>query len=228
MRITFLLFSLLFVQFSSAQPLPNEELTFEEFLVNLAWENHPTKNIYEQKINITEAEISNAKTGYWDAVLPFVNFMGGGLAANTFPDAPNAAGGFGVGLSVRLRPLYSTEHEVAVAKANQEIANLEMEGGRRTMAQQIKTFYSEWSLAKTVAAKRLQIETETRENQKLVLELFRQNAAEFEDVNNASTAFQQALEDRLRAEMEIRLAAIALEEWIGMSLEAAQLLYAFR
>ncbi|MEM1327662.1 MAG: TolC family protein [Bacteroidota bacterium] len=228
MRIIYSLLLLFSFVYSSAQPLPTEALTFEDFLVDLAWKNHPTKAIYEQKINITESEISQAKTGYWDALLPFVNFTGGALAPNIVPDAPNVVGGLGFGLSFRLRPLYSTEHEVAIAKANKEIADLELTGGQRAMAQKIKSLHGEWSLAKAVADQRLKVETESRENQKLVLELFRQNAAEYEDVNNASTAFQKALEDRLRAEMDIRLAAIALEEWIGMTLEAAQLLYASR
>ncbi|MEM0995247.1 MAG: hypothetical protein AAGI49_19605, partial [Bacteroidota bacterium] len=52
---------------------------FQEFLVQLAWENHPTSDIFDRKLAIAEIETKAAKMGYWDAVLPFLSFSNGNL-----------------------------------------------------------------------------------------------------------------------------------------------------
>lgn len=231
MRLLYLSFVFSFLCFvSNAQTPLGEATDFGEFLVELAWKNHPTSTIYQQQKDIADLQVGKARTGYWDALLPFVNFTGGApsFGGNVVPDNPNVAGGLGFGVSFRLTPLYATEYDIAIAKAERNIVDLEMETDLLAVRSKVLTYYEQWILSQKVVDKRRQVEVDARENQRLVLELFKQDGAEYEDINAASSAFQKAVEDRLTAEMQIKLAALALEEWIGMSLAAAQLLFMVR
>ncbi|NJL75395.1 MAG: hypothetical protein HC892_10550 [Saprospiraceae bacterium] len=68
---------------------------------------------------------------------------------------------------------------------------------------------------------RATIEAAANENQRLILELFKQDGAEYEDVNSASNAYHKTVEERLRAELEVEKEKLNLEQWIGISLEEA-------
>ncbi|MFT5168856.1 MAG: outer membrane protein TolC, partial [Saprospiraceae bacterium] len=60
------------------------------------------------------------------------------------------------------------------------------------------------------------------ENHILLKELFKEDKADFEELNRASLAFTNAKRSKLEAEMEIQLSKIALEEVIGVKYEEAQ------
>ncbi|MEM9885160.1 MAG: TolC family protein [Bacteroidota bacterium] len=226
MRIIILLFCTFFLLSTSLAQSTEASNKFKEFLVELAWKNHPTSDIFRSKLKIADLETKAAKLGYWDAVLPFLSFSNGNLP---FTDGVvgNPTGGNGVsfGLSVRLAPLYTTELEIEAAKENAKIVKLEREGGKIALRNKVLSLYNQYLFAQKIVEERQKVELEAIENQKLVLELFKQDAAEYEDINSASTALYKATEDRIRAELEIELSDIAIEEWIGMKVEAAELLF---
>lgn len=217
--------------FSFSQVLAQEEvdneLTFEEFLVELAWKNHPTASIYNSQLKIADLGIKQAKLGYLDAILPFLSYSNAGGAPfnGSVTDGFSGGGGFAFGVSFRLAPLYTTEHNVAIAEENQKIIRLEKADGKLEIQTKVLTLYQQYLSAETVVEQRLKMEGEARENQKLVLELFKKDAAEYEDVNIASSSYYKATEDRARAETEVMLVKIALEEWIGVRLEEAKVMY---
>ncbi|MEN0047719.1 MAG: TolC family protein, partial [Bacteroidota bacterium] len=162
------------------------ETTFEEFLVELAWKNHPTASIYNSQLKIADLGIKQAKLGYLDAVLPFLSFSNAGMPFNgSVTDGFSGGGGFAFGVSFRLAPLYTTEHNVAIAEENRKITSLEKADGKLELQTKVLTLYQQYLSAQTVVEQRLKMEAEAKENQKLVLELFKKDAAEYEDVNIA-------------------------------------------
>jgi len=227
MRFTVFILIYIFSFFhTEAQDSKNEDTTFDDFLVELAWKNHPTASIYNSKLKIADLGIKQAKLGYLDAVLPFLSYSNAGTPFNgSVTDGFSGGGGFAFGVSFRLAPLYTTEHNVAIAEENQKIASLERIDGKLEVQAKVLILYQQYLSAQTVVEQRLKMEAEAEENQKLVLALFKKDAAEYEDVNAASSTYYKATEDRARAETEVILAKIALEEWIGVSLEKAVALY---
>lgn len=220
----------LFIHYTSAAQVFTEvkkNVAFEEFLVNLAWKQHPTNAIFDSKVKIAELGIKEARLGYWDAVLPFISYSNVSLGlVNSIPDNPvSSNNGFSFGLSLRLAPLYATEHQVSIAKEEKKIAQLEQDGSKLQVRTKVLTAYREVLYAEKIVEERLKVESEAKENQRLALELFKKDAAEYEDINTTATAYHKAFEERLRAELAVETARLALEEWIGMPLLEANLLF---
>ncbi|MEM8528184.1 MAG: TolC family protein [Bacteroidota bacterium] len=208
---------------ATAQNLADENVAFETFLVKLAWKNHPTAAVYNSKLKIADLGIKQAKLGYLDAALPFLSYSNVSTPFNgSVTDGFSGGGGFAFGVSFRIAPLYLTEHNVAIAEENKKIAKLEKADGKLEIQTKVLTLYQQYISAQRVVEERLKMESEARENQKLVLTLFKKDAAEYEDVNAVSGSYYKATEDRVRAETEVILAKIALEEWIGVNLEEAR------
>lgn len=238
--LTFLLCASIFLPHSSqAQELDYDTVvkskddveSFEEYLVYLAWLNSPSAVQMKHRQNIANIQIKEAKLGVWEAFAPYVNYqfsrseglqvLNGIVDENGNLIGAGSANGFGAGLSFRLLPLFATKHKVAVAKEQAKMVVSDVNMGKLNLRAQVLGRYNNYIYAQRATEERAKTESDASENNRLVLELFKKDLALFEDVNNASSTYHKAVEDRLRTELETRSAKIALEELVGVSLEAA-------
>ncbi|MEL6943937.1 MAG: TolC family protein, partial [Bacteroidota bacterium] len=168
MRFTIFVFIYLTTHsFTFAQDSITNDATFEDFLVELAWKNHPTASIYNSQLKIADLGIKQAKLGYLDAVLPFLSYSNGSTPFNgSATDGFTGSSGFSFGVSFRLAPLYTTEHSVAIAEENRKIAALEKVDGKLEIQTRILTLYQQYLSAQKVVETRLKMEAEAKENQK--------------------------------------------------------------
>jgi len=240
------LYTILFctaIFFSNAQKLdfdevvrPANELTsFEDYLVYLAWQNHPTANRLNANTEIAALEIKTEKKGYWEAIMPFVNLSRGnssGFSApiiNPLPGVENPmtssdgnSNGFSVGLSLRLLPLVTTKHRVDIAEENYKITKFEVNEAKLLIRREVLAAYRSLLFAEKIVEERASVEASSSENQRLVLELFKQDGgAEYEDVIAAGNTYHKAVEERLRAELDVEKEKLNIEQWIGIPLETA-------
>ncbi|NJL75396.1 MAG: TolC family protein [Saprospiraceae bacterium] len=162
MRILYsFIFSIFCSIYVTAQPLdfnqvvrPADELTsFEDYLVYLAWLNHPVAGKLSNQAEIAAIEIKTEKLGYWETIMPFVNFSTGnnsGLSAPIVSPNPGEipmtqsdgrSNAVSFGLSFRLLPLLTTKHRVDAAKENYDIAQLEIDEGKLLVRREVLAAY---------------------------------------------------------------------------------------
>ena len=230
------------LDFDTVVKAEDDVSSFEEYLVYLAWLNSPISEAAEYRKNIARIQVKEAKLGWLETFTPFVNYSFGNsegtntpiIGGTTMPDPMNdtpmtfgigESRGVGIGMSFRLLPLFTNKHKVAAAKENIKIVLSEVNNTKLNLRAQVLGRYFNYVYGAKAIEERVKTESDTEESYKLILELFKKDLAQFEDVNNASTAYHKATEERLRAELETKNAKILLEEYIGISLEEATLMY---
>lgn len=214
--------------------IPSEKTisSFEEYLVAIAWQNHPTGSILESRAIIANEEIAEKRLGYLEGFSPFLNYSRGTTDGLSIPNNPNnpenptvlsdgTNNAFSVGLSIRLLPFFTTKHQVKAAQENLKIAELEVNSGKLSIKNKVLTLYRSFLMTQDVLEQRQKIVEEAEENYRFVLELFQKGGAEFEDVTSINITRDKAIEDRLRAEIDSERLKLALEEWIGVTIEEA-------
>ncbi|NJK83311.1 MAG: TolC family protein [Saprospiraceae bacterium] len=214
--------------------------SFEDYLVYAAWLNYPTNKILASKISIAQEDIKVQKLGILEGFAPFLNYSTGtssGLSLPNvqpgMPEVPSAisdgtANAFSMGLSIRLLPLFATKHQVNIAKENLKIAETDVNTAKLTLRGKVLATYRGLLLAQQILEQRIKVEEQADENYRFVLALFQKETAEYEDINTAIVTRDKAKEERLRTEIEVMQWKVALEEWIGISLEEALADYAQR
>lgn len=239
---------ILFSLATNAQRLDFEEViptqatikTFEDYLIYVAWLNYPTNKVLESKINIAQEDIKAQKLGVLEGFAPFINYSRGTSSGTSLPtlqpgmpEIPAAlsdgtANAFSIGVSIRLLPLFATKHQVNIAKENLKVAEADVNTYKLNLRNKVLSTYRGLLLAQKVLEQRIKVEEQADENYRFVLALFQKEGAEYEDINTAITNRDKAKEERFRTEIEVMQWQLALEEWIGISLEAAIADYAQR
>ncbi len=245
MKILFALsFSLMFIslaaqnlEYSNTIPTEKDIQSFEEYLVFIAWNNHPSGRILESRTIIADEEIAEKKLGYLEGFAPFVNYSRGSTDGLSIPNNPNmpenptvlsdgTSNAFSIGLSLRLLPLFTTKHQVNAAKENLKIAQAEVKNGQLSLRAKVLTLYRSFLTTQKILEQRQKVADQAEENYRFILELFQQGGAEYEEINTATATRDKTIEDRIRAEIESEQLKLALEEWLGSTLEATMQDYA--
>jgi outer membrane protein TolC len=228
------------VDFNTIIPTQSTIQSFEDYLVYVAWLNYPTNKVLESKINIAQEDIKVQKLGVLEGFAPFINYSRGSSSGMSLPmlqpgmpEVPAAlsdgtANAFSVGLSIRLLPIFATKHQVNIAKENLKVAEADVNTSKLSLRSKVLGTYRGLLLAQEVLEQRIKVEEQADENYRFILALFQKESAEYEDINTAIINRDKAKEERLRTEIEVMQWQLALEEWIGISLEAALADYAQR
>lgn len=199
---------------------------FEDFLLQLAWQNTPANRVlgYNQFIAAENTKI--AQMG-WTRAFGF-NF---GFNQNADENDPSIPGTeailfprVSIGASLNLNPLLTTAYQVRAAKETEKIAEAELYQGQVDTKETIYLLYEDYLLAKDVLKVRVKTEEDAKATFELVKALFKNSEVSFEDYNAAYTSYHQSVEAKLEAASKVRVTKINMEKWIGISFgEAAQL-----
>jgi len=204
------------------------DTTFANYLMALAWENSPKRTTANSQLRIAELEEKKAKRGYFDVVTPFMNF---GLS-NEDPiidsmgnPVPAGNSGINMGMSLRISSLFTTPVEVKQARELQQIEQSQRQLEEQQLKAEFLARYEKYLFYQELLRLRMRAEEDAETNYELIGELFRKQGAEFDEYNTASRTYEEAVEKRLQAASEVRLAKILVEELITMSLEEARRRY---
>lgn len=200
---------------------------FEDYLVQLAWENYPTAEILDSEQKIATQEIKNERLG-WTRALGVhvgvnqqtnqVNFEGGGTGLVFFPR-------ISYGLSLNITPLITTPGRVKVAREKLEITEHNVDQEKLRIRSEVKQRFQNYLFATELQKVRMEAEQDADSNYQLLLAMFKNDEASFQDYNDAYIAFSKAKEEWLEANSMINLAKIMIEEYIGVDFEEAQRLF---
>ncbi len=212
------------------QPVEMKSKDFTEYLVQLAWMNNPANASLQNRKKIAEQEIKLAKKDW-------LNTLGvsGGVSRQPVvitepifnPGNPNQVISFnpvltdervtGVsgGVNFAFGQLFSTKNKAEAARQRVEIAQNEIDQQKLEVRAETLRRYQGFKLALEILKARAQLEQDSKSAFDLVTQQYRNDERTFKDYNEASTAYHQAVEGRIKAESEVQVARISLEEIVG-------------
>ena len=181
-----------------------------------AFENRPELKMLKNAVELSEQSTKLVRAAY----LPQVALTGGYLLSN--PNVYNGferkfAGVWNVGVLVRV-PVWNWfegTYKIRASKAATTIATIEMEDAREKIELQLE----QCRFKLKEAGKRLQMATKNLssadENLRCANVGFSEGVMEATDVMAAQTAWQQAQSQKIDAEVEVKLAQVALRKALG-------------
>ena len=247
--ITTLAFSILFCaafsqkninQNENMSPLSNQRPpTFEEYLVQLAITNSPEAEGGKYDIDARKQEISLAKiewrrnlTGgfnFNDVSVPYFlvnglgvkNWFGNPIDLTKVPQVATSPL-WNVGLGLNFGDLYNRKYKIKYAQDKVKISESELEFKKQKLRGEVLKRYQEYVATFDILKVRLQALDAAESNKTQISNLFSVNKASFIDFNTANKAYFDALENKVKAESEIKIRRIALEELIGVKWETVE------
>jgi outer membrane protein TolC len=207
-------------------PADQRPRDFEEYLVQLAWNNAPQNAKTAARVNIAKAKLKATK-GEWG------NAVGGNVGINPrdslsapgIANLPNGAivyPGYNFGISLNLGPLLTAKGKVTAAKEEIKVAEAEVNELKITIRTQTLMAYRHYLTTIEILKARVQALESASANRTFLRERFNSNKAEYDDLNAAENTYFKSLEDKIVAEGNIQIAKIDLEGLIGIKYEVAE------
>ncbi len=229
----FLLTSFLFCLSANAQEINFPDIvpeegerarSFEDYLVQVAWMNNQTKLLYGSRKAKIDEEVKLAKKQWlrgWqfnaslsprDTTALF-NLPEGVPPNTVIPPFLN----FGMGIS--LGDIFTQRNAVKIKKKEAETFDFEINIEKLRVRKEVLQRYQKYLSSLEILKARKQAEEDASTNYVLISEKFRKDKASFEENNEASISYHNAVEKRLNGESEVQLSIISLEEMLGVRWE---------
>ncbi|GAB4492540.1 MAG: hypothetical protein OHK0019_14660 [Saprospiraceae bacterium] len=202
-------------------PVETKARDFSEYLVQLAWLNQPESAIAQEEVKNAQDEAKNTRKEWMRDVQANFNLNEGNLQGaddngNVFFPRYN----FGIGVNVF--NIASQKNKNNVAKREIKIAEHKVNQRKLEIRAETLQRYALFKLAKEIYKTRTLAEQEANANYLVIQQLYKTDEKTFEEYTTASTAYYAAQEARLKAETDVLLAKISLEEIIGVKWEQVQ------
>lgn len=212
------------VQWDKIIPPPEAtDVPYAERLVQLAWQNYSENRKFELNILATEKAIGLARAGWLDLLT--LQFNINSRTLSSFGDFSVDGDGnqffpwYNVGVNISPSRFVTVPAEVKLAEFEHQMSFYDLNSQKLHIRAETLTRYERYQHN----LDQLKVISENYETSNstfiLIRERFNRGEATLEDFNAASLARIGALTGKLTAELELRLAKIALEELIGMKLE---------
>lgn len=208
-------------------PPENKAREFEEYLVQMAWQNNPSNKILDYTKTMAEKEVILAKQAWMNDVTAAFNLNEASIF-NLLETRDERADNFiafplySVGVRVSLGTFMNNPREREIAEAEVQIAEAEINQRKLRIRAETLKRYRTYLVGQEILKTRLQSEEDAKSTYELVKELFAVNKATFEEYTQTSQTFYQAKELRQTAEFEVEVAKILLEEMTGLPWETLE------
>ncbi|MEZ5056686.1 MAG: TolC family protein [Saprospiraceae bacterium] len=217
-----------FSAFNQVSPTIAAKRSFEDYLIEQAWQNNPGAKILDSKLVIAEENLKYTKKEWLrsfqvsgsitprDSSILLLVPEDRLTPGTVFPPLYN----FGLGWNIG--SVFGQKNKNNISKQEIEISRLEIDDERLRFNQEVLTRYHKFILAQEVLKARQAAEEDANANYTLLSSLFQKNKATFEEYNEASISYHNAVEKRLTAETELTLNRIYLEEIVGIPWESLE------
>jgi outer membrane protein TolC len=202
-------------------PIETKARDFSEYLVQLAWLNQPESAIAQDEVKNATDEAKNTKKEWMRDVQANFNINEGNIQGtdengNIFFPRYN----FGIG--VNLYNITSQKSKNDIGKRDVRIAEHRVNQRKLEIRAETLQRFALYKLAKELFKTRTLAEQEANANYLVIQQLYKTDEKTFEEYTTASATYYAAQEARLKAETEVMLAKIGLEEMIGIKWEQVQ------
>ena len=202
-------------------------LTFEDYIVQLAWQNSFDLEGSKYEINARGEEISLAKKDWTknlqaglnvnNVSFPYFNRVDStrGPVIATYPL-------WNIGIGVNFGDLLTRKNKVKFADNRKKVSESEMNFKKQKLKGEVLKWYQEYLSSFDIFKVRIQALESAESNKNQIQSLFSVNKVQFEDYNTANKAYYDALENKVRGEADIKLKRIGLEELLGVRWESLE------
>lgn len=203
------------------QPVDTKARDFSEYLVQLAWLNRPESSIAQTEADNKRDLARNTKKEWMRDVQASFNLNETNLRS------PDTLGNvffprYNFGVTLNLYNILSQKDKNDIARRDIQIAESRINSQKLEIRAETLTRLAQYRLAKEILKTRALVEQELRSSFVLIEQLYKTDEKTFDEYSTASGAYFQAQEGRIRAETDLMLAKIKLEEIIGLRWEQVQ------
>jgi hypothetical protein len=207
------------------QPLETKARDFSEYLVQLAWLNSPESQIVqEQAKNARDSNKNVRKEWTRDAQTTF-NLNESNLRSQSTAGAGSNVffPRYNVSVALNLYNILSQKQKNAIGNREIKIADRKIDQRKLEIRNKTLSRYATYKLAKQLLKLRTLAEQDVYANYILIQQLYKTtDEKSFEEYTHASSAYYAAQEARMKAEAELQIAKLDLEEMIGIKWELIQ------
>jgi outer membrane protein TolC len=209
-------------------PPSTRPTSFEDYLVQLAWTFSPEAENSKYDIEAHNQEVQLAKKDWTRNLGAAINLNDVSLPALSIkpanPTAPRIATYplWQVGLGVSFGDLIQRKNKVKFAESHKKMSEADMNFKKNKIKAEVLKRYQEFLSSQEILKIRLQSLDVAQTNKTQISSLFSVTKATFEDYNQSNKAYFDALESRTKAQSDIRIRQIDLEEMIGVKWETVE------
>jgi outer membrane protein TolC len=207
---------------------PLRPTNIEDYLVQLAWNYSPEAESSRYEIDAHSQEIQLAHKDWTRNLNAAINLNDVSLPALSVqpanPSLPRIATYplWQVGLGVNFGDLIQRKNKVKYAIDKKKMSEAALNFNKNKIKAEVLKRYQELLVAQEILKVRLQSLDVAQTNKTQISSLFSVTKASFEEYNQANKAFFEASESKLKAQSDIRIKQIALEEMIGVKWESVE------
>lgn len=214
-------------------PVDQRPRDFEEYLVQLAWMNNPSNNVLASKVKIAEQGLVQTKRNWAEDIQFTINLNQANLGIDTIKlfgtpiyksKVPESAFYpiWNFGANFNIGKWWVRKSEIEVAKEKVKISEFDVNQRKLEVRSETLQRYHNYLVSIEIFKARTQAFETASTNKTLITEMFNTNKVEFEELNKADEAYYNALEAKIKAENQITLSKLSLEEIIGVKWEVAE------
>lgn len=193
---------------------------FAEKLVQIAWKNHPTNEIFRRQVNIADIEVKKNKVQWLDLVRvssnlnEFVLNPGNDvLSRSAFYPKYNVSGSISIGT------FFIIPYNTKQSKEQLMISQSQVNAQKLQVRNSVMRAYNNYVLREKIYRIQSQIALDNETSHKLLEQKFKNGEITFETYSASLGAFSQVTLNHLSAERDFKDAKLDLEQLIGMKLE---------
>ncbi len=205
----------------------------KEYLVQLAWMNSPENEALELEQTLREFELKSEKKDWTNDVRFSVNLNENNFRKEDtiFIGTPGISGNgasnslfpiFNFNASVSLGTFVNRKNKVGIAEQRVKIAESNINQKKLRVRYEILRRYEEYEMQEETLKAVTQAEQSASEAYLLITDLFKADKETFENYNSANTTYHSAVEKRIKANADLAIAKLKIEEMIGISFDEAQ------
>jgi outer membrane protein TolC len=193
---------------------------FAEKLVQLAWKNHPSNEVFRREVNVAAYEVKRSGTE-WGEIIHFQGNLNE-FVLNPGADLYSRALFFpkyNVRADVSLGMLFRIPYTVRQNKERLLIAQSQVNVQKIEVRKQVLRAYNEYVMREKIFKVHSQLALDNDTSHKLVEDKFKNGEITFETYSQSLTTYSEITLAQLESEKEFRNAKLDLEALIGMRLE---------
>lgn len=205
--------------------------TFEDYLVQLAWNNSPAGRVLNLEVAIAEEEQKIQRWEWTKDLTAQFNYNEAHFINDFFPPAADDTDPlvqslifprFNFGAQFNLGTILNYKNEKQISKLKTEIAETNINQEKLELRARVLESYEELQTADEATKLRIQAEEDASQTYQLATNLFKAGEVKLEEFTGAATSYFNAKEATLESRSKAQIARIKLEEYIGVSLEEAK------
>ncbi len=195
-------------------------IDFAEKLVQIAWRNHPTNEVYRREVNVANAAVKQS-TAMW---LDIISFTGNLNEFTINPEADLRGRGdfyprYNVSARISLGQLLSIPATNRMNKERVVVAQANVNAQKLMVRNTVLKAYNEFQLSEKTYKVQSQLLLDNETAHKLIEQRFKNGETNFETYSQSLSNYSSMTIGQLQAERNYKNAKLDLEQLIGMRLE---------